>query len=121
MGRCATEGSSARGSRTDTPHQKTFWFSSSVLGGRWVFLGQSPARVDEVSLGDFDGDGRCDASAQGQVFLNPDPLPFARNPGNVSALFGTPAALTLFATGGSRPYSCYQHALRWFDARHTAA
>jgi Putative Ig domain/PASTA domain len=83
----------------------TFWYSSSVLGGRWVFLAQSPARVDEVSFGDFDGDGRCDVSARGQVFLNPDPLPFARNPGNVSAVLGTPAALTLSATGGSRPYS----------------
>jgi hypothetical protein len=83
----------------------TFWYSSSVLGGRWVFLAQSPARVDEVSFGDVDGDGRCDVFARGQVFLNPDPLPFARNPGNVSAVFGTPAALTLSATGGSRPYS----------------
>jgi len=83
----------------------TFWYSSSVLGGRWVFLGQSPARVDEVFFGDFDGDGRCDVSARGQVFLNPDPLPFARTPGHVSTLFGTPAALNLSATGGSRPYS----------------
>jgi hypothetical protein len=84
----------------------TFWFSSSVLDGRWVFLAQSPARIDEVSFGDFDGDGRCDATARGQVFLNPDPLPFAQNPGNVSTVLGRPATvLNLTATGGTRPYS----------------
>jgi hypothetical protein len=83
----------------------TFWYSSSVLGGRWVFLGQSPARLDEVTFGDFDGDGRCDVSARGQVFLNPDPLPFARSPGGVSTVIGKPALLNLVATGGARPYS----------------
>jgi hypothetical protein len=83
----------------------TFWYSSSVLGGRWVFLGQSPARLDEVTFGDFDGDGRCDVSARGQEFLNPDPLPFARSPGGVSTVIGKPALLNLVATGGARPYS----------------
>jgi len=83
----------------------TFWFSSSVLGGRWVFLAQSPASIDEVSFGDFDGDGRCDVSALGQTFLNPDPLPFAQSPGSVSTVVGTPATLNLSATGGSRPYT----------------
>jgi hypothetical protein len=83
----------------------TFWFSSSVLDGRWLFLAQSPARIDEVSFGDFDGDGRCDVSARGQVFLNHDPLPFAQNPGTVSSVLGAPAALNLIATGGTAPYS----------------
>jgi Putative Ig domain/PASTA domain/Right handed beta helix region len=83
----------------------TFWYASSMLGGRWVFLAQSPALVDEVTLGDFDGDGRCDVAARGQVFLNPGPLPFARNPGNVSTVLGRPATLSLIATGGTRPYS----------------
>jgi hypothetical protein len=82
----------------------TFWFFSSALDGRWVFLGQSPASLDEVSLGDFDGDGRCDAAARGQVFHNHDPLPFAQNPGNVSTVLGRPAVLNLIATGGTRPY-----------------
>ena len=83
----------------------TFWYASSMLGGRWVFLAQSPARLDEVSFDDFDHDGRCDVAARGQVFLNPDPLPFAQNPGNVSTVLGTPGALNLIATGGARPYS----------------
>jgi len=83
----------------------TLWFSSSVLGGRWVFLGQSPAHVNEVSLGDFDGDGRCDVAVRGAVFHNPDPLPFAQNPGNVNSVLGASAALNLIATGGTRPYS----------------
>jgi hypothetical protein len=83
----------------------TFWFSSSVLDGRWVFLAQSPARLDEVSFNDFDGDGRCDAAARGQVFLNPDPLPLVQDPGTVSTVLGQPAVLNLIATGGTRPYS----------------
>jgi len=85
----------------------TFWFSSSVLAGRWVFLAQSPASVGHVTLFDFDVDGRCDVrvDTSGELFLNPDPLPFARNPGAVSSVIGRPAALSLIATGGTRPYS----------------
>jgi PASTA domain/Putative Ig domain len=85
----------------------TFWYASSLLDGRWVFLAQSSARLgqDSFSFGDIDGDGRCDVTARGEVFLNPDPLPFARNPGTVSSVIGRPAALSLIATGGTRPYS----------------
>jgi hypothetical protein len=50
----------------------TFWYASSAMDGRWVFVGQSPASIGEVSFGDFDGDGLCDVRARGQVFLNPD-------------------------------------------------
>jgi hypothetical protein len=81
------------------------WYSSSMLDGRWVFLAQSPARLDEVTFDDIDDDGRCDVLARGEAFLNPDPQPFAQNPGNVSSVVGAPAALNLIATGGARPYS----------------
>jgi hypothetical protein len=50
----------------------TFWYASSAMDGRWVFVAQSPASIGEVSFGDFDGDGLCDVRARGQVFLNPD-------------------------------------------------
>jgi hypothetical protein len=81
------------------------WYFSSALGGRWVFLAQSPADIEHISFGDFDMDGRCDAEAGGQKFLSTDPLPFARNPGNQSTVIGEPARLDLVATGGSRPYA----------------
>lgn len=83
----------------------TWWYASSVLDGRWVFLHRSPARVANVTLGDVDGDGRCDMAAGGQVILNPDPQPFARSPGNISSLVGAPLTVNLSASGGTKPYS----------------
>jgi hypothetical protein len=62
----------------------TFWYASSAMDGRWVFVAQSPASIGEVSFGDFDGDGLCDVRARGQVFLNPDaPAVVASWPGGV--------------------------------------
>jgi hypothetical protein len=83
----------------------TWWYASSVLDGRWVFLNRSPVRVADVTLGDVDGDGRCDMAAGGQVILNPDPQPFARSPGSISSLVGAPVTVNLSASGGTKPYS----------------
>jgi hypothetical protein len=83
----------------------TWWFGSSALGGRWVFLNQSPIRVADVTLVDVDGDGRCDETAGGQVFLNPDPQPFARAPIDIVVIAGSPVTVNLVATGGTRPYT----------------
>jgi hypothetical protein len=84
----------------------TWWYASSVLGGRWVYLNQSPVRVADVTLGDVDGDGRCDVSwGGGNVLLNPDPQPLARTPGNQSSMVGWPVSVDLAASGGTRPYT----------------
>jgi hypothetical protein len=82
-----------------------WWYASSALDSRWVFLNRSPARVADITLRDVDGDGRCDESAEGQVFLNPDPQPFAQSPGNISTLVDAPVTVNLSASGGTKPYS----------------
>ena len=45
---------------------QTWWFNSG--GDRhWIYLNTSRARLSEISLGDVDGDGRCDVVANGVV------------------------------------------------------
>jgi hypothetical protein len=83
----------------------TWWYSSSVLGGRWVYLNESPARVADVTLGDVDGDGRCDVTWSGGVLLNPDPLPLAHNPGDQATAVGSYVSMNLAASGGTKPYA----------------
>jgi hypothetical protein len=39
-----------------------WWYASSALGGRWVFLKRSPKRLADLVLRDVDGHGRCDVS-----------------------------------------------------------
>jgi hypothetical protein len=46
----------------------TWWYASSALAGRWVFLNQSTVGVDGVTLADVNGDGLCDVTAGGTVF-----------------------------------------------------
>ena len=46
------------------PTGVTWWYSSAGEG-RWSFLREGPGRVDDVRLGDVDGDRRCDVLTQG--------------------------------------------------------
>ncbi|GAA3283904.1 PASTA domain-containing protein [Dactylosporangium vinaceum] len=48
----------------------TWWFQSSRLGGRYIYLNQSTAAGSAVTLGDKNGDGLCDVTANGQVFAS---------------------------------------------------
>jgi hypothetical protein len=48
----------------------TWWYASSKLAGRWVYLNDSRKRVANVSVGDVTGDGRCDVTADGVVYDN---------------------------------------------------
>lgn len=45
----------------------TWWFSSSGTQP-WTFLRASPYRLDQLSLGDFDGDRRCDVRVGNTVY-----------------------------------------------------
>ena len=47
---------------------ETWWYQSSVLNGRWVYLTQSPVTGSAIKLGDVNGDGLCDVTANGAVF-----------------------------------------------------
>lgn len=56
----------------DTFHatRVTWWFQSSRLAGRYVYLNQSTAAGSALTLGDRNGDGLCDVTANGQVFAS---------------------------------------------------
>lgn len=85
----------------------TWWYRSTLLGGRWVFLEQSPIRVAAVTLEDTDVDGRCDVVAGGLVHPGggDGSRPIVRPPGNVTTIAGSPVDLTLTADGGTAPYA----------------
>jgi len=57
---------------SDTFHATgvTWWFQSSRLSGRYVYLGQSPATGAGVQLGDRNNDGLCDVTAGGTTFFS---------------------------------------------------
>jgi hypothetical protein len=56
---------------TDTFHATgaTFWFESTRLAGRYVYLGQSTATGGRVQLADHNNDGLCDVTADGNLLL----------------------------------------------------
>jgi len=82
-----------------------WWYASSLLAGRWVFLNRSTTRVTGVTLGDVDGDHRCDVTANGTVLHNPDPQVRTVSPGAVTTVYGEPVSLDLFASGGTPGYT----------------
>jgi hypothetical protein len=81
----------------------TWWYQSSRTG-RWLYLRQSSASLSQTTLGDVNGDGRCDVSAGGQAFLTPDanaptPRPDTRTVPNVIGMPWPQASATLTAAG----------------------
>jgi hypothetical protein len=85
----------------------TWWYRSTVLGGRWVFLEQSPTRLAAMTLADVNGDGRCDVQAGGVVHPGggDGSRPIVRSPGAVTTITGSPVDLTLAAAGGTAPHT----------------
>ena len=59
---------------------QTWWFRSK--GRHWNYLNTSRARLSELSLGDVDGDGRCDVVVGG-VVSSGGGGPFVRNRGDI--------------------------------------
>jgi hypothetical protein len=53
---------------------QTWWYASSATAGRWIYLNQSTA-TGGMSLGDRNGDGRCDVQTGGTVFTTPGTFP----------------------------------------------
>jgi hypothetical protein len=45
---------------------QTWWYSSRGTG-HWAYLNTSPKRLAQVTLGDVDGDRRCDVAADGLI------------------------------------------------------
>ncbi|UWE08373.1 FG-GAP repeat domain-containing protein [Actinacidiphila bryophytorum] len=50
---------------------QTWWYKSSRLGGRWVYLNQVGATGSAVKLGDVDGDGLADATVGNRTYTTP--------------------------------------------------
>ena len=46
---------------------QSWWYRSGTTGP-WEFLNASTKKFSEVSLGYFDGDDRCDVSADGVIY-----------------------------------------------------
>jgi len=91
----------------------SWWYASSRLSGRWVFLDRSSAGLGDVILRDVTGDGLCDVTAGGVVHQTPsewqlDSINTAGSPiaatrrsdGRVEA-FGTNGADSVFHAGQS--------------------
>lgn len=51
------------------------WWYRSGTSGPWEFLNASTKKLSELSLGFFDGDNRCDVSADGTIYPGGKPAP----------------------------------------------
>lgn len=91
----------------------TWWYASSRLGGRWVYLDRSSAGLGDVILRDVTGDVRCDVTAGGVVHQTPSewqldsintggsPIAATRRSDGRVEVFGTNAADAVFHAGQS--------------------
>jgi hypothetical protein len=72
-----------------------WWYQSSKLSGRWVFLGRSSAPVAAVTLTDVNQDGRCDVIAynNGSTDYNSPTLPLITSPGAQTSSVGATVSL----------------------------
>ena len=73
-----------------------WWYQSSKLANRWVFLHRSSLLLDRMTLNDVNGDGRCDITAAGTVYLTDANLAIrssaaARNADGRMEMFGVDA------------------------------
>jgi len=71
---------------------QSWWYRSGTTGP-WEFLNASTKKLNEVTLGFFDGDSRCDVSVDGTIFPGGKPAPrwpIIRDIGNVGAFQTAP-------------------------------
>ncbi len=65
---------------------ESWWYRSGTTGP-WEFLAQSKKKRDEVEIGFFDGDNRCDVRVDGALFPGGrPPRPWADIPGDVTPI-----------------------------------
>jgi hypothetical protein len=83
-----------------------WYYRSSLLDGRYVFLANSTVPAENVSLGIITDDGRCDAAAGEFVLITPSGAPFdIARPGDQVAVVGHPVSLQLAKTSGGETLS----------------
>jgi hypothetical protein len=75
-----------------------WYYRSSLLDGRYVFLTNSNTSAEDVLVGDISNDGRCDAVAGPFVVITPSGAPFdILPPGDQVAVVNHPVSLQLGA------------------------
>jgi len=86
----------------------TWWYAASSRNGRWTYLYNSVSRAAALSLGDVNGDGRCDVTVAGSVLYGSDaglaamPPPGAIHGSALAAAHNQDGRLQLFgASAGS--------------------
>lgn len=72
LGTCDFDGDGVNDSFMATG--QSWWYRSGTTGP-WEFLNASTKKLSEVSLGFFDGDSRCDVSADGTIYPGGRPAP----------------------------------------------
>jgi hypothetical protein len=83
-----------------------WYYRSSLLDGRYVFLANSTEPAEKVSLGIITDDGRCDAAAGEFVLITPSGAPFdIAPPGDQVAVVGHPVSLQLAKMSGGETLS----------------
>ena len=72
---------------------QSWWYRSGTTGP-WEFLNESTKKLSEISLGFFDGDSRCDVSADGTIYPGGRPAlrwyPFPGKLGDLPVLEANP-------------------------------
>ncbi|MFG1807691.1 FG-GAP repeat domain-containing protein [Streptomyces sp. NPDC049040] len=96
---------------------QTWWFKSSRLAGRWVYLHQAGATGTAVRLADIDGDGLADATVGNRTYITPG-LPTAHavtgdfdkdGKTDVAELGGSDGIVTAHLSNGDGSFATVRH------------
>jgi Tectonin domain/Proprotein convertase P-domain/Putative Ig domain len=93
---------------------QTWWYQSSRLAGRYVYLAQSSAQTSDAILRDVTGDGLCDVTVGGVVHQTPD----AQVLDSIN-LDGSPIATALRPDGGVEVFGTNVEDQVWHNGQTT--